>query len=87
MEILTVRQIAERLQVSVGSVYTLINSGRLKASRIGRNSGSLRILDSDLAAYLDSCTVPNPVKTLPKPFFEKTLRKAVMLPGDIDYSA
>lgn len=50
----TVRQAAEKAQVSVNTVYRQIESGNLTATRIGR---CLRILDADLNLWLESLRV------------------------------
>jgi excisionase family DNA binding protein len=49
---LTVVQVAERLNCSVGHVYNLINAGHLAVLRIGKTRG-LRIAPEDLALYLE----------------------------------
>jgi len=45
----TVRSIADELKVHTMTVYRLINSGRLPASKVGR---SYRVKESDLRKYL-----------------------------------
>ena len=46
---LTVREVAETLRVSNMTVYRLINSGDLRAVRVGK---SFRLLDDDVNRYL-----------------------------------
>jgi excisionase family DNA binding protein len=49
---MTVREVAERLEVSPATVYALIAAGRLRCSRIGLGRGVIRISDEQLAEYL-----------------------------------
>ena len=62
--LLTVREVAERLRISIGSVYAAIEDGRLKAYRLGRG-GALRISEENLRSFLESCAVENSEE--PKP--------------------
>jgi excisionase family DNA binding protein len=48
----TVRQAAERLEVSPQLVYALIAAGKLRCVRIGLGRGAIRILDEHIADYL-----------------------------------
>jgi excisionase family DNA binding protein len=50
---LTYRQVADSLQVSERTVWSLVQSGQLRAVRIGR---SVRIAVDELRAYLDRQT-------------------------------
>lgn len=50
--LLTVKQVAKRLNVSLSSVYELIHDGALTSYRIGRNGGAIRVSDDDLEVYL-----------------------------------
>ena len=45
---LTVKQVAQRLNVSPSIVYQLLDSGRLSCHRIGKGRGTIRINESDL---------------------------------------
>jgi excisionase family DNA binding protein len=56
--------VAERLNVSLSTVYGLIESGKLACHRIGRGRGAVRVSEEDLGAYLESCR--NPVDDQPK---------------------
>ena len=49
-QLLTLQQVADRLQVSMSTVRRLVDAGKLKAIRIGRN---LRVRPEDLAAYIE----------------------------------
>lgn len=46
---LTVKQVAERLQVSTGCVYRQVEIGALGHCRVGN---AIRVTEADLAAYL-----------------------------------
>ena len=49
-QLLTLQQVADRLQVSTSTVRRLVAAGRLKAVRIGRN---LRVRPEDLSKYIE----------------------------------
>ncbi len=50
--LLTVKQVKERLGLSLASVYAIIKKGKLAAVRIGCNDGAIRVHETDLADYL-----------------------------------
>ena len=52
---LTIRQVAERLNVSASTVYRLVSSGKLSCHRIGVGHGAVRVSEAERAAYLESC--------------------------------
>lgn len=52
--LLTVREVAAAMRVSSMTVYRLINSGDLRAIRVGKH---FRIRQHDLDAYLDARVV------------------------------
>lgn len=54
---LTIQQVAKRLNVSARLVYKLAASGALKAYRIG---GAIRVTTAQLAEYLRQCELPKP---------------------------
>lgn len=59
----TVQQTAEKLGYYVQSVYRLIYAGRLRAVRLGRNRGRIRVPESAINEILE----PRPViPTSPK---------------------
>lgn len=62
---LTVKQVAERLQVSLGTVYGAVDRGELKAHRFGRRT-ALRVSEDSLQKYIDDCAEEEPQR-LPKP--------------------
>lgn len=49
-QLLTLQQVADRLQVSMSTVRRLVAAGKLKAVRIGRN---LRVRPEDLSKYIE----------------------------------
>jgi excisionase family DNA binding protein len=49
---MTVKQAAEKLEVSQATVYALVASGRLRCYRVGMGRGCIRITDEHLAEYL-----------------------------------
>jgi len=57
----TVAEVAKRLRVSAGAIYGAVQSGRLKAYRIGaRGRGTIRISEEYLREYLSGCTGTSP---------------------------
>ncbi len=50
-QLLTLQQVADRLQVSMSTVRRLVAAGKLKAVRIGR---SQRVRPDDLRAYINT---------------------------------
>ena len=50
-KLLTLQQVADRLQVSMSTVRRLIDAGKLKTVRIGRN---LRVRPDDLKTYIET---------------------------------
>jgi excisionase family DNA binding protein len=49
---MTVKQAADKLEVSQATVYALVASGRLRCYRVGMGRGCIRISDEHLAEYL-----------------------------------
>lgn len=68
---LTVKEVAARLKISVSGVYALIASGKLSAYGLGAHGGSLRISEPDLEAYLATCRRGPPDPTPPRAPFRK----------------
>jgi excisionase family DNA binding protein len=61
-ELLTIREVAGKLKISVSSVYRYVESGRFPHIKIGTN---IRFTQEHIAAFLDK----NPVKANPdKPY-------------------
>jgi excisionase family DNA binding protein len=63
--LLTVKEVAEKLRLSITSVYGLIRRGMLAAIRIGGRKGAIRVFQDEVQRYLDesiSCpAMPEPV--------------------------
>ncbi len=55
VNLLTVKDVAERLNVSPSLVYQLVESGKLPVHRIGTGRGTIRVSQSDLESYLAGC--------------------------------
>ncbi len=53
--LLTVKDVAERLNVSASCVYQLVESGRLPHHRIGLGRGAIRFSEDDIAGFLHEC--------------------------------
>jgi len=66
-----VRQAAERLEVSPGTVYGLVAAGRLKCTRIGLKRGCIRISEQQVAEFLAGA---EPIKPASAPARRITLR-------------
>jgi len=54
---LSVKQVADRLQISKKTVYQLCAEGRLAHHRIGVGRGTIRIGEADLATFIEGCRV------------------------------
>jgi excisionase family DNA binding protein len=52
---LSVKETARELGVSVGCVYQLTASGKLPSHRFGLGRGTIRVAESDLAAFMQGC--------------------------------
>jgi excisionase family DNA binding protein len=63
--VLTPRDVANRLGVSLATVYALLASGKLTAYRIGIGRGTYRVSEDQLSAYLASAEPPKPAATAP----------------------
>lgn len=50
-----VRTVADQLDVSVATIYRAVESGALKAIRLGTGKGAVRIPGSAIEEYLDAC--------------------------------
>ena len=53
--LLTVKQVAERLNVSTSLVYQLVDNARIAAHRLGNGRGTIRVGEQDLHRYLRQC--------------------------------
>ena len=50
-----VRAVAEALDVSVATIYRAVESGALRAIRVGTGKGAVRIPGEAIEAYLAAC--------------------------------
>lgn len=57
MQLLTVKEVAERLKVSAAHVYQMVYDGELAYVQAGKKA-SLRIHEESVAAWIDKHTVP-----------------------------
>ena len=67
MDLLTVKQAAEPLRISVGAVYALCASAKLAHYRMGTHQSAIRIDRSDLFAYLQKCKYEPPKREPDEP--------------------
>ena len=70
MKLLTVRDTARKLGVSLGCVYGLVAKGELAHLRIGTGRGTIRIDENDLGDFIDGRKVGKPTRrrrTSPSP--------------------
>jgi excisionase family DNA binding protein len=62
---LTVREVADRLRLSVSQVYALCASGKLPHLRFGNGRGTIRVTEAQLQEFIEACEV-TPVASLPE---------------------
>ncbi len=65
LSLLTVSEVAERLRVSVASIYEMVRSGKLRSMRLGPNRGAIRIRPEELDRYLAAVEHQPPTTTKP----------------------
>jgi excisionase family DNA binding protein len=65
----TVAETAERLKVSVATVYALCGSKQLAHTRVGVGRGTIRISDQAIEDYLQARTVGTSVSPPPRTKF------------------
>ena len=51
---LTVKEVAQRLNVSQSCIYQLVESGRIPHHRIGLGRGAIRFSDADIESFLSN---------------------------------
>ena len=51
--LLTVKDVASRLNVSQSCIYQLVETGKIPHHRIGVGRGAIRFTEDDIAEYLD----------------------------------
>jgi|GEM_PF-642459 len=68
--LLTVRDVATRLQLSIASIYVMIRKGTLLAHRLGGRNGAIRIRPEDVESCLESTerhvTATKPARPSPR---------------------
>lgn len=65
MDLVTVKEAAKLLSLSLGAVYALCKAGRLPHVRLGESNGAIRIDRRDLLAYVESCKAGTAVGSKP----------------------
>lgn len=66
--LLTVRELAAKLRISLATAYALLKKGRIASIRIGEQRGAIRIREADIEAYLASSTLaPLPIQDSSRP--------------------
>jgi excisionase family DNA binding protein len=55
MDLLTVKEAADLLKLSLGAVYALCKAGTLPHHRLGKGGGAIRIDRQDLLTYVEQC--------------------------------
>jgi excisionase family DNA binding protein len=65
---MTVKQAAQRLEISLSLCYALLASGRLKGTRHGLGRGTWRVSEEQLREYLSSVEAPVPKEEQEKSF-------------------
>ena len=64
--LLTVKDVARLLRISLAATYALVQEGELPCYRIGRQRGSIRVAASDVSSYLAERRLePAPAKKPP----------------------
>jgi excisionase family DNA binding protein len=74
---LTVKQVAERLNIAPQSVYQLIQAGKLPVHRFGAGRGTIRISQADLDQFIESCrqvASPRDVPRVSRPARQQPLK-------------
>jgi excisionase family DNA binding protein len=63
----TVKNVAERLRISQGTVYAAIADGRLRCYRLGKGRGAIRIPEESLQEFLERSAGNRPSLSLDRP--------------------
>jgi excisionase family DNA binding protein len=72
--LLTVKEAAQLLRVSLGCVYALCASGELPHYRLGNGQAAIRISKADLLDYMERCRSGNVSERHVLPFPERESR-------------
>jgi excisionase family DNA binding protein len=70
MALLTVKQVAQRLNVSLGTVYDLCAKRKIPHVRVGAGRGVIRIDEQALREYIEGATVRPQEPAAPTPAAE-----------------
>ena len=65
-----VKDVAARLEVSPGTVYGLIASGKLRCYRVGNGRGVVRISEEQFSAFLKRSEPQVPAPNIPRASFK-----------------
>ncbi|MBM4093526.1 MAG: helix-turn-helix domain-containing protein [Planctomycetes bacterium] len=65
--LLTVKQVAARLQVTDSCIHWLLNAGHMKHIRLGFGRGTIRIADDEVRGFIQRNTVPRRSRVVPQP--------------------
>ncbi len=66
-KLLSVKEFALRLRISIATAYELVGSGAISSLRVGPRKGVIRIREKDLESYLASCQYTAPENSLKSP--------------------
>lgn len=53
LRLLTVKELTERLRISLATGYALVKQGKIASLRIGSSRGAIRVREADLEQYLE----------------------------------
>ena len=81
INVISVKEAANRLKVGRAAVYSLVNRGVLKAFKLGGRTSSWRISEESLALYMSSSciVVPSFLRILGRKIVHKRKRKLISL--------
>ena len=77
--LLTVKQVAERLNISAGTLYALCAGRKLEHVRVGAGRGTLRIEEQALLRFVQGATIGPEESTAPHPHTPAPKRPVVTL--------
>jgi excisionase family DNA binding protein len=60
IELLTIRETAILLRISIAAAYEIVKSGKLPSYRLGKSGASIRVSRGDLLLYLESSRQQTP---------------------------
>lgn len=66
LRLLTVREAADQLSLSIASIYEMVRAGRLPAVRVGRRGGAIRIRPEDLEDFLQASSQQTQKQSAPR---------------------